>query len=272
MPAFPDSRTAKIFSTSGRRGVNRWGDYFGGAVDPVSGGLWTSGQYAETRHPNIPTGFRRPMGNLGGILSVADGFFFTDVPSSSVYYDYVNVLSLWRITTGCTATTFCPTDLVQRAQLAVFIIRSMLAIPARTIRPVPRASPIRPLLISRMCRPPMPASPTSRRCATWGSLPAAPPRHFVLTTGSAMARRPSSWSARKLKSVSGDNFGAPSTASFADVPSKPLAYPYVQKMFELGITSGCSTDTFCPDRTYDPAAGRRFRGSLFLKLRSKVEF
>ena len=53
----------------------------------------------------------------------------------------------------------------------------------------------------------------------------------------------------KLKSVFGDNIGAPSTATFADVPSNAFAFPFVQKMFELGITSGCSTTQFCPDRT-----------------------
>src|SRR6185369_10513294 len=28
-------------------GLSRYGDYFGGAVDPVSGGLWVSGEYAK---------------------------------------------------------------------------------------------------------------------------------------------------------------------------------------------------------------------------------
>jgi len=238
-----------LFDLTGGEAVNRWGDYFGGAVDPVSGGLWTSGQYAETRYPNIPTGFAGQWGTWAGYFPWLTTSSFTDVPSSSVYYDYVNVLSLWQITAGCTATTFCPSDLVQRGQLAVFVIRSMLGNPCPNNTPCssgftysatpyftdvpstdvffPYIQKFRDLGITSGCTTTTfcPTDPVTRAQAA-----------IFLVRG-------------KLKSVFGDNIGAPSTASFADVPTNAFAFPFVQKMFELGITSGCSATQFCPDRT-----------------------
>ena len=51
----------------------------------------------------------------------------------------------------------------------------------------------------------------------------------------------------KFKALLGDNFTYPSTPSFADVAPTSPVYPYIQKLYELGITSGCTPTTFCPD-------------------------
>jgi hypothetical protein len=100
----------------------RWGDYFGGAVDPVSGGLWVSGEYAQPPQAN-------GLGQSGTWVAYYPWLTtptFTDVPSSSSFSDFINVLNSWQITTGCSPTTFCPTDMVTRDQFATFIIRSMI--------------------------------------------------------------------------------------------------------------------------------------------------
>ena len=101
----------------------RWGDYFGGAVDPISGGLWVSGQYAKP--PSIVTGIGQ-WGTWAGYYPWLTTQAFTDVPPSSLFFDFINVLSSWQITLGCSSTPsqFCPTDLVTRDQLATFIIKS----------------------------------------------------------------------------------------------------------------------------------------------------
>ncbi|HYL96347.1 MAG TPA: hypothetical protein VET69_11120, partial [Terriglobales bacterium] len=104
--------------------INRWGDYFGGAVDPIGGGLWTSGQYAETRQSNVAIGFAGVWGTWVGYFPWLTAATFTDIPSP-FFADYANVMSLWGITSGCTATTFCPTATITRWQFAVFLIRSM---------------------------------------------------------------------------------------------------------------------------------------------------
>jgi hypothetical protein len=51
----------------------------------------------------------------------------------------------------------------------------------------------------------------------------------------------------KLESLFGDKFTYPTTPFFTDVPASLPQFPYVQKMFELGITTGCTPTTFCPN-------------------------
>jgi hypothetical protein len=51
----------------------------------------------------------------------------------------------------------------------------------------------------------------------------------------------------KLESLFGDKFTYPATPFFTDVPATLPQFPYIQKMFELGITTGCSATQFCPN-------------------------
>jgi hypothetical protein len=50
---------------------------------------------------------------------------FTDVPLGAQFRDYVEALRNDAITSGCTTTTYCPDDPVTRAQMAVFVLRTM---------------------------------------------------------------------------------------------------------------------------------------------------
>ncbi len=50
-----------------------------------------------------------------------------------------------------------------------------------------------------------------------------------------------------IRAILGDNFTYPSTAYFTDVPSTHQFFPQIQKMRELGIASGCTATTYCPD-------------------------
>ena len=214
-------------------GVNRWGDYFGGAVDPVTGGLWSSGQYAETQSP---------PGN--GIWGTWAGYFpwvttptFTDVPSSSPFFDVVNVMSLWGITTGCTPTTFCPTATITRSQFAIFLIRSMEgnSFPYTTtpyFTDVPASDPsfpyvqkLRDLGITSGCS-------VTAFCPN-DMVPRWMAAEFIVRA--------------KMNALFGDNFTYPFTPSFADIAPTSPVFPYIQKLFELGITSGCTPNEFCPN-------------------------
>jgi hypothetical protein len=51
----------------------------------------------------------------------------------------------------------------------------------------------------------------------------------------------------KLESLFGDNFSYPTTPFFTDVPATSPQFPYVQKMYELGLTTGCTPTQFCPN-------------------------
>jgi hypothetical protein len=56
-------------------------------------------------------------------LPAATRDFFTD-DGASPFQDSINRVAQARITTGCTATTFCPTRVVTREQMASFLVRA----------------------------------------------------------------------------------------------------------------------------------------------------
>jgi len=49
---------------------------------------------------------------------------FTDVPNSSSFHTNISRVYGARITTGCTPTTYCPTQAVTREQMAAFLARA----------------------------------------------------------------------------------------------------------------------------------------------------
>ena len=98
--------------------------------------------------------------------------YFTDVPTNYLFFKYIQKMKELGITSGCTATTYCPDDTVTRGQMAVFIIR-----------------------------------------ARYG-------------TGVAFNYTP--------------------TPYFDDVPLGALFFQYIQKMKDVGVTSGCTATTYCP--------------------------
>jgi hypothetical protein len=65
--------------------------------------------------------------------SPSSGNSFSDVPSNAWYAGYVNRLAELGVTTGCAPGKFCPSNLVSRAELAVFIVRAVDEAPA-TVR------------------------------------------------------------------------------------------------------------------------------------------
>jgi len=244
--------------------VDRWGDYFGGAVDPVTGGLWASGEYAAQRFTGVPDGGNGQWGSWIGYFPWLTAPLYTDVTPTSVYYDYINVLGLWQITTGCTSTTFCPTALVNRAQFAVFLARAMFGNPCTqtttcslgftyTGTPyyadVPQTDSMFPYIQKLRDLGIMPGCSSTTFC---------PNDPVTRSTAAELIIR------AKMKSLYGDNFPYPAIPYFADVPVSDSTYPFVQKLYEMGITSGCGTQQFCPNQqiTRQEAAVLMVRGFL----------
>jgi len=209
----------------------RWGDYFGGTTDPISGGLWVSGQYAKA-----PLNGISQWGTWAGYYPWLSAPTFTDVPQSSGFYDYINVLSSWQITSGCSGTTFCPTDMVTRDQFATFIIRAMLGSsftysPTPHFTDVPASSPYFPFIQKLADLGLTHGCAATTYCPT-GLVPRQDAAVLLVRA--------------KLESLFGDNFTYPTTQFFTDVPPSMPQFPYIQKMSELGLTGGCSGTQFCP--------------------------
>jgi hypothetical protein len=50
---------------------------------------------------------------------------FTDVPTGHPFFQMIEALKASGITSGCTASTYCPNDPVTRGQMAVFLARAL---------------------------------------------------------------------------------------------------------------------------------------------------
>ncbi|MBL8228820.1 MAG: S-layer homology domain-containing protein [Bryobacterales bacterium] len=210
----------------------KWGDYFGGAVDPVDGGLWTYGQFAKQR------------GQAGGAYGTWVAYFpwstspeFADVPSANLFYNHINVLRLWSISSGCSSTGYCPGDNVTRGQMAAFVIRSIagdtFSFPEQPyFTDVPSTHPffrfiqkMRELNITSGCGMTTYCPDAS---VTRGEMAV-----FVIRG--------------KFRALFGDAFSIPSSPYFSDVPAAHPFFRFVQKLRELGITGGCSATAYCPN-------------------------
>ena len=99
---------------------------------------------------------------------------FADVAPAYPFFDAIGLLRSRSITDGCASAPlrFCPDDNITRGQMAVFIVRSIMG---------------------------------------------------------------------------GDNFTYNATPYFDDTPASYPFFKWIQKMWELGITNGCGTSTYCPD-------------------------
>jgi hypothetical protein len=227
---------------------DRWGDYFGGTVDPRDGGLWVYGAFAKL------------LGNYGGWGTMAAYYppiveqKFTDTPPTHPFFESAHTIALWGITQGCGVDRFCPDDPVTRGQMAAFLIRSLMdedfTYPQTPyFTDVPATHPffkyvqkLRELSITVGCRP-------NEFC----------PDETVTRAQSAAFLVKS-----KLYSLFGNDFSYPQTPYFTDVPAESVYFPYVQKLRELGITAGCGETTYCLDALLTRGQMSRFLQRAFL--------
>ena len=63
--------------------------------------------------------------NGGQIWKLHIGDSFTDVPRSQPFYRRIETLLHYAITSGCTATTYCPDGTVARSDMAIFIAKGI---------------------------------------------------------------------------------------------------------------------------------------------------
>jgi len=213
-------------------GQARYGEYFGGAVDPVNGGLWVTGEYAKPRLSGVSQ-----YGTWVAYFPWGTTPLYSDVSTASLFFDSVNVLGMWGITGGCGVSIFCPGGQTTRGQMAAFIVRSIFGekfTPPATpyFTDVPATHPqfayiqkLRELGITQGC--------TAARFCPDDTVTRSQAAVFVIRA--------------KFGALFGDNFSFPSTAYFSDVATGDPRFPFVQKLRELGITQGCAAGRFCPE-------------------------
>ena len=171
------------------------------------------------------------------------GWIFDDVAPDDTHAESIEALVDAGVTFGCTETEFCPTRHVTRDQMASFIARATDTALDGTIEladvpdTAPHAEAIAALLtndVAELCGP-------ERFC----------PRDGLTRDDMAV------WLANAL-GVSGGE------ATFEDVPADAPYADAVAAIADLGVTTGCTATSFCPDQTVTRAQMASFLVRAFL--------
>ena len=170
------------------------------------------------------------------------GNSFMDIPSSYLFYPYIEKIFHAGITSGCSSTTFCPSSIVLREQMAKFICNSINS------------------TIQGSCSP---AACTS----IFGDVPASNPfcgyiealYNLGIVTGcqsspllycplTAIQRQAMAKIVCEAMQMSDPASCIPFACSgiFNDVNlSNPFCF-YIEALYNAGIISGCASSYFCP--------------------------
>jgi hypothetical protein len=165
---------------------------------------------------------------------------FTDVSTIHPFYLYIEALRLNAITDGCTNFPggYCPEDAMTRSEMAAFIVRTLFGetftySPTPYFTDVPTTHPkfpyiqkLRELGVTNGCN-------ATQYC---------PAESVTRGQMAAFLVRAS------LGITAADSFPYPGGAHFNDVTAGNIFFPYIQKLKEMGITSGCSATDYCSDQ------------------------
>ena len=174
----------------------------------------------------------------GGLLAAAYLADFSDVPGSHLFHDFVETIFRRGITAGCGAGAYCVDAAVSRAQMAVFLLKSLQGAgydpPAAVgiFDDVPVSDPFAPWIEDLYNR----GITVGCRTSPLQYCPGAP------VTRAEMA-------AFLLKTSLGAGYTPPQAVGvFADVPIGDAFAPWIEDLYARGITGGCLLDPlrYCP--------------------------
>ncbi len=199
-----------------------------------------SGSAVVTVQPNTTGADRTGSIQVGGFtVNVTQRFtteLFSDVLPSAYYFDAVNLLKGAAITSGCSPTTYCPTESVTRAQMAVFIVRSVLGGDNFTYSPTPYFTDVQPTDFGFAWIQKLYELGITTGCSATLYCPA----DSILRSQMAVFIIRARYGAHTA-------FDYTTTPYFTDVPSNAFAFNYIQRMKEDNITTGCTATTYCPN-------------------------
>ena len=80
--------------------------------------------YPADLYVNLDTLFTQPFSLAGGPAPVTTPSF-GDVPSTHLFYEYIELIKAVGLTAGCGGGNYCPDAAVTRGQMAVFLVRAL---------------------------------------------------------------------------------------------------------------------------------------------------
>ncbi len=163
---------------------------------------------------------------------------FADVPPSAYYFDAANMLYAKGITAGCGASPleYCPTASITRAQMAIFLVRSVYGGDNFTSNPVPYFNDVPAGSFGFAWIQKLYELGITSGCGNNNYCPAAPVIRSDMAVFLVRVR---------LGALAAFNY--PLTPFFTDVPANHVEFQWIQRIKEDQITSGCAQTLYCPD-------------------------
>ncbi len=189
---------------------------------------------AETRTATITAGNRAFYILQQGVQASSPKF--SDVPVSHPFFEYVKTVAAAKITSGCVAlpAQYCPDGLTTRGQMAAFITRASAGGDTFSYSATPYFDdvPANHPFFKHIQK--MKDLGITAGCSAQPKLycPDAP------VTRGQMA-------VFLVRALTGDDFEYGGIPYFDDVAASDFWFSYIQKLRDLGITSGCSSTSYC---------------------------
>ncbi|HEY2798187.1 MAG TPA: IPT/TIG domain-containing protein [Thermoanaerobaculia bacterium] len=212
-------------------------DVPGTVVDPA---------HITTTSPPIPPG---TLGSLlvrnpdTGSAFLPGAFFadFLDVPPENIFHDSIETLVRSGVTVGCGSGNFCVDRDTTRAQMAVFLLRSLLG--PTYVPPLPTGKVFADVPIDAFAAAWI--EDLYARGITGGCL--TDPLRYCPDANVSRAEM----AVFLLKTELGNAYVPPPATGtvFADVAADAFAAAWIEDLYHRGITAGCLTDPlrYCPD-------------------------
>ena len=231
-------------------------------VNPLLGPLATNGGITYTRallagSPAIDSGTNsgctskdqrgmpRPKdGNLNGVATCDIGAYefpastFVDVPTTNSAWSYIERLYSAGITSGCGSGNYCPISEVNRAQMAIFLLRGMHG-GSYTPPPVSGSTGFGDVPLDATYAPWVKQLALEGITAGCGNGNYCP---LQIVNRAQMA-------IFLLRAKHGSAYVPPAVGAstgFSDVPLSATYAPWVKQLAAEGITAGCGNGNFCP--------------------------
>ncbi len=163
------------------------------------------------------------------------GGSFADVPAANGFYPAVETLVHSGVTAGCSASTYCPTAPVTRAQMSVFLLKGKLG--AEYLPPAASGNVF-------------PDVPAGAFAAAWiedlaDSGISAGCGSGLFCPDLAVTR--AQMAVFLLKASHGAAYEPPPAAGvFVDVPPQSPFAPWIEQLAAEGVTAGCGGGYYCP--------------------------
>jgi S-layer homology domain len=227
--------------------AGRWGDYSMTTVDPADNKtFWHVNEYYpatsdaswSTRIGKFNFNSCTPAPSCSACVPGQE--MFNDVPAGSAFCRFIEALADRGVTGGCGGSNYCPSASVGRAQMAVFLLKTLECsgytpppcVPGQEMfNDVPASSLFCPW-IEELARRGITGGCGGGNYCPSASVTRAQMAVFLLRTleGSGYTPPPC----------------VPGQETFNDVPASSPFCPWIEELVRRGITSGCGGGNYCP--------------------------